>query len=181
MPAILEWTHTVVEDDLDGLGHANNISYLKWMQSAALAHSAAQGWPVEAYAALGCGWVVRSHFIEYLAPALLGDTILIRTWVADMGKVTSRRRFLILRGGDDSRRGASERHSHAERGNEIERAKRSSPRPRRTGRSSITAPAHPSASRLRSRGHSRSLRMMRPPYLPKAATGRNQSSLHRSS
>ena len=96
MPAILEWTHTVVEHDLDGLGHANNISYLKWMQSAALAHSAAQGWPVEAYAARG--WVVRSHFIEYLAPAMLGDTILIRTWVADMGKVTSRRRFLILRG-----------------------------------------------------------------------------------
>ncbi len=102
MPAILEWTHTVVEHDLDGLGHANNISYLKWMQAAALAHSAAQGWPVEAYAALGCGWVVRSHFIEYLAPALLGDTILIRTWVADMGKVTSRRRFLILRGTDET-------------------------------------------------------------------------------
>ena len=119
MPAILEWTHTVVEDDLDGLGHANNISYLKWMQSAALAHSAAQGWPVEAYAALGCGWVVRSHFIEYLAPALLGDTILIRTWVADMRKVTSRRRFLILRDGNP-RRGASERRSHAERGNEVE-------------------------------------------------------------
>ena len=103
MPAILEWTHTVVEHDLDGLGHANNISYLKWMQSAALAHSAAQGWPVEAYAALGCGWVVRSHFIEYLSPALLGDTIVIRTWVADMGKVTSRRRFLIVRGRDESR------------------------------------------------------------------------------
>ena len=101
MPAILEWTHTVVEQDLDGLGHANNISYLKWMQSAAVAHSAAQGWPGEAYAALGCGWVVRSHFIEYLVPALLGDTILIRTWVADMGKVTSRRRFLILRGGGE--------------------------------------------------------------------------------
>ena len=102
MPAILEWTHAVVEHDLDELRHANNISYLKWMQSAALAHSAAQGWPVEAYAALGCGWVVRSHFIEYLSPALLGDTILIRTWVADMGKVTSRRRFLILRGRDES-------------------------------------------------------------------------------
>ena len=39
MPEILEWTHTVVERDLDGLGHANNISYLKWMQSAALPHS----------------------------------------------------------------------------------------------------------------------------------------------
>ncbi len=104
MPAILEWTHTVVEHDLGGLGHANNISYLKWMQSAALAHSAAQGWPVEAYAALGCGWVVRSHFIEYLAPARLGDTIRIRTWVADMGKVTSRRWFLILREADEQRK-----------------------------------------------------------------------------
>lgn len=96
MPAILEWTHAVVDADLDGLGHANNISYLKWMQSAALAHSAAQGWPVEAYAALGCGWVVRTHFIEYLSPALLGDNIVVRTWVADMKKVTSLRRFLIV-------------------------------------------------------------------------------------
>lgn len=96
MPAILEWTHAVGDADLDGLGHANNISYLKWMQSAALAHSAAQGWPVEAYADLGCGWVVRTHYIEYLSPALLGDNIVVRTWVADMKKVTSLRRFLIL-------------------------------------------------------------------------------------
>ena len=96
MPAIFEWTHTVANADLDGLGHANNISYVKWMQSAALAHSAVQGWPVEAYSELGCGWVVRSHFIEYLSPALLGDTIIVRTWVADMKKVTSLRRFRIL-------------------------------------------------------------------------------------
>ena len=96
MAAILEWTHTVVEGDLDGLGHANNISYLKWMQSAALEHSAVQGWPAERYAELGFGWVVRSHFIEYLSPALLGDTIVVRTWVGDMRKVTSLRRFKIL-------------------------------------------------------------------------------------
>lgn len=96
MPAILDWTHVVAEADIDELGHANNISYLKWMQSAALAHSASQGWPAEAYAALGCGWVVRSHFIEYLSPALRGDRIVVRTWIADMKKVTSRRRFRIL-------------------------------------------------------------------------------------
>lgn len=104
MPAILEWTHIVAEADLDGLGHANNISYLKWMQSAALAHSAAQGWPPEAYSALGCGWVVRTHFIEYLSPALLGDTIVVRTWIADMKKVTSLRRFKIItnRGGEET-------------------------------------------------------------------------------
>ena len=32
MPAILEWTHTVVEHDLDGPGHANNISSSSWGQ-----------------------------------------------------------------------------------------------------------------------------------------------------
>jgi acyl-CoA thioester hydrolase len=102
MPAIFEWTHTVADADLDGLGHANNISYLKWMQSAALGHSAIQGWPAEAYAQLGCGWVVRTHFIEYLSPALRGDQLVVQTWVADMKKVTSMRRFRIqtTRGGD---------------------------------------------------------------------------------
>jgi acyl-CoA thioester hydrolase len=102
MPAIFDWNYEVAERDLDGLGHANNISYLKWMQSAALAHSAAQGWPIEAYQALGKGWVVRSHFIEYFAPARLGDKIIVRTFIANMKKVTSLRRFEILRTPDDT-------------------------------------------------------------------------------
>ncbi len=101
MPAIFDWEYVVVERDLDGLGHANNISYLKWMQSAALAHSAAQGWPVEAYQTLGRGWVVRSHQIEYFASAHLGDKIVVRTFVANLKKVTSLRRFHILRASDN--------------------------------------------------------------------------------
>lgn len=101
MPAIYDWEHVVVERDLDDLGHANNISYVKWMQSAALAHSAAQGWPVEAYREIGHGWVVRSHFIEYLAPARLGDQIVVRTFVADLKKVTSLRKFVMIRVRDE--------------------------------------------------------------------------------
>lgn len=100
MPAIFDWKHVVCERDLDDLGHANNISYLKWMQSAALAHSAAQGWSVEAYRELGQGWVVRSHQIEYLAAARLNDEIIVRTFVADLKKVTSLRRFIISRAAD---------------------------------------------------------------------------------
>ena len=96
MPAIYDWKHVVSERDLDDLGHANNISYLKWMQSASLAHSAAQGWPIEAYRALGQGWVVRSHYIEYLTSALLGDEIVVRTWVANLKKVTSLRRYHMI-------------------------------------------------------------------------------------
>lgn len=102
MPAVFEWMHVVCERDLDDLGHANNISYLKWMQSAALAHSAAQGWSVEAYRTLGQGWVVRSHEIQYLTPALLGEEIRVRTWIANLKKVTSLRRYHIMRVADDT-------------------------------------------------------------------------------
>ncbi len=97
MPAIFEYRHQVTYDEIDGVGHVNNIAYLRWMQDAAVAHSTAQGWPSEAYHQLGLGWVVRSHFIEYLVPAFSGDEIVVRTWVADMKRVTSMRRYELLR------------------------------------------------------------------------------------
>ena len=97
MPAIFEYRHQVTTDEIDGVGHVNNIEYLRWMQHAAIAHSAAQGWPSKAYYELGQGWVVRSHFIEYLVPAFSGDEIVVRTWVADMKRVTSMRRYELLR------------------------------------------------------------------------------------
>ena len=100
MPAVFDWSYIVDQTDLDEIGHANNISYLKWMQSAALEHSAAQGWPPEAYQKLGHGWVVRSHQIEYLTSAYLQDEIIVRTSVENMKKVTSRRRYSILRARD---------------------------------------------------------------------------------
>ena len=100
MPAIFSYEHTVRDDEIDAvIGHVNNLAYLKWMQSAAMAHSAAQGWPTEAYEKLGAGWVVRSHQIEYLRPAFPGDEVVVRTWVADFKKVTSLRRYEIVRGG----------------------------------------------------------------------------------
>src|SRR5262245_11355460 len=97
MPAIYEHSHTVEPEEIDALGHAGNIHYLRWTQAAALAHSAAQGWPEEAYQQLGLGWVVRSHEIEYLRPALAGDELIVRTWVARFKRVTSLRRYQILR------------------------------------------------------------------------------------
>jgi acyl-CoA thioester hydrolase len=99
MPAVFEYPHVVADAEIDDvLRHVNNLAYLKWMQAAAMAHSAAQGWPAEAYLKLGAGWVVRSHQIEYLSPALPGDEIVVRTWVADLGKATSLRRYKVVRG-----------------------------------------------------------------------------------
>ena len=100
MPAIFEYHHTVRDDEIDAQGHANNVCYVAWMQEAALAHSAAQGWPAEAYQRLGMGWVVRSHAIEYHQSARAGDEITIKTWVANFTRVTSLRRYRIIRQAD---------------------------------------------------------------------------------
>jgi acyl-CoA thioester hydrolase len=103
MPAIFEYTHVVTSDEIDALGHANNLRYLGWMQSAALAHSAAQGWPAEAYQRLGLGWVVRSHEITYERPAFVADAIVVRTWVAGFRRASSVRRYDIMRSADGKR------------------------------------------------------------------------------
>lgn len=100
MPAVFDYPHTVLPEEIDALGHANNVAYVAWMQSAAVAHSEAEGWPGRRYQNLGQGWVVRAHTIQYLQPATLGEHIVVRTWVASMKKATSLRRYRILRPAD---------------------------------------------------------------------------------
>jgi acyl-CoA thioester hydrolase len=100
MPAVFDFEHTIGDGEIDAQGHVNNLEYLRWMQSAAVAHSVAQGWPAERYQQIGAGWVVRSHHIEYLRPAFAGEKILVRTWVSDFRKITSLRKYRILRVSD---------------------------------------------------------------------------------
>lgn len=102
MPAVFHWEHTVRDEEIDGQGHANNVAYVQWMQAAAVAHSAAQGWPGARYRQIGCGWVVRRHTIEYLQPAFAGQPIVVRTWVATMKRVSSLRRYQIVRAADQA-------------------------------------------------------------------------------
>jgi len=87
----------VVEQDIDNLGHASNLVYLRWVQEAALAHSTALGFPETVYLARGQAWVVRKHEIEYLRPAVLGDRLRIETRVASMKVANSLRKTRILR------------------------------------------------------------------------------------
>jgi acyl-CoA thioester hydrolase len=95
---IFEFEHCVHADEIDELKHAGNYHYIKWMQHAAVAHSTANGWSADRYRSLGSGWVVRSHQITYLKPAFEGDALVIRTWVANLGRVTSLRCYEILNG-----------------------------------------------------------------------------------
>lgn len=93
MPIYYEYLHSVRDGEIDELGHANNTAYFQWMQSAAIAHSSEQGWPMERYREKGWAWLVRRHEIEYRRPVLSGAEVRIRTWVADMNRFTSLRKF----------------------------------------------------------------------------------------
>src|SRR5205823_6575658 len=90
----------VREADIDDLGHASNLVYLRWVQEAALAHSTALGFSWQAYMARGEAWVVRRHEIEYLRAAVLHDRLRIETRVESMKVANSVRRTAIFRGSE---------------------------------------------------------------------------------
>lgn len=71
----------VADADIDELGHASNIAYVRWIQDVAIAHSTAVGLDMDAYRRLGGVFYVRRHEIDYLRPALRGDVLEVRTWI----------------------------------------------------------------------------------------------------
>lgn len=94
--AQFEYELTVSSAVIDENGHANNVEYLRWMQDAAIAHSDLVGCS-NATDADDASWYVRSHRIEYLSPARAGERIVLKTWVVDMRRVASLRRYEIVR------------------------------------------------------------------------------------
>ncbi len=71
--------------DIDGLGHVNNIVYLRWVQDAAAAHWSAAATDDQKTEYM---WVVVRHEIDYFVPAFLADDLIARTYV---GAVTGAR------------------------------------------------------------------------------------------
>ena len=89
---------TIPENSIDENGHVNNVVYVQWMQDIAVEHYASIG----GIRAQGpdATWVVREHKIEYLLPAFLGEEIEIRTWVENIRKVRSLRKYEFVRKAD---------------------------------------------------------------------------------
>ncbi|MDB9721118.1 acyl-CoA thioesterase [Winogradskyella sp.] len=69
---------TVSKEDLDDLNHVNNVRYVQWVQDIAKEH-----WLTYATKDILAtySWFLVNHFIEYKNQALLGDTLLIKTYV----------------------------------------------------------------------------------------------------
>lgn len=95
------YTHTLIvpQSAIDANGHVNNVEFVRWMQEAAIAHADAAGCSAATLAA-GATWLARSHRIDYLRPAYAGEQIAIRTWVKDIRRAFSRRRYEFVRAAD---------------------------------------------------------------------------------
>lgn len=87
----------VVDGDIDLLGHASNIAYIRWIQEVALAHSAAVGLPPEGYQRLGAVFVIRRHEVDYLRPVFRGDRLELRTWIDSVFAAKCKRGTEIVR------------------------------------------------------------------------------------
>jgi acyl-CoA thioester hydrolase len=97
VPTVHETRIPVRRDDVDHLGHVNNLVYVRWVQDVAAAHwrsatTDEQRSRIE--------WVVVRHEIDYKAPAFEGDEVVARTWVEAWTAVTSDRHTEIRRASD---------------------------------------------------------------------------------
>ena len=92
-----ELTVAVQGGDIDELQHVNNVVYLAWVQDVAIAH-----WnsltSEQDRAALA--WVALRHEIDYKSAAVLGDTVIARTWTGVAKGLRYSRHTEIIRASD---------------------------------------------------------------------------------
>ena len=86
--AFFETKYTVKSSHIDELNHVNNVVYLQWIQDIANLH-----WTQlkKSEDTTDYVWVVIRHEIDYVGQALLGDSIVAKTWVGKTGGIRSTR------------------------------------------------------------------------------------------
>jgi acyl-CoA thioester hydrolase len=94
---VFEMAIAVAPPDIDGLGHVNNVVYVRWVQDIAVAHWRAVASAADQERFL---WIVVRHEIDYKQAARLGDTILARTWVGAATRIRFERHTELLRASD---------------------------------------------------------------------------------
>lgn len=97
--AVFSYEFDIPVTAVDANGHVNNVVFVQWMQDAAVQHYEAMG-GVSHTRAIGASWVVRSHTVEYLRPAFEGERVRVQTWVANLRRVRSLRRYHFVRAAD---------------------------------------------------------------------------------
>lgn len=100
-PTPFIYTHTVIEDELDFLGHVNNKSYLHWIEHVSWMHAKSVGTSHEQQKQLNRVMAVYENCMQYKASCYLGDELLIATWIGEqIGCCRRERYFQIIRKSD---------------------------------------------------------------------------------
>ena len=86
-----------VPEDIDELGHVNNVVYVRWIQDVAIAHWRAAATTTQQDEV---AWVAVRHEIDYKHPTLLSDGVVARTWVGTADAVRFERHTEIVRESD---------------------------------------------------------------------------------
>ena len=94
------YTFQVKREDINFNNHVNNVTYLSWMIEAATKHSQSVGLGYEKCLEFGGTWVAKSHTIEYKKPSFENDELQMKTWIEDIGKILSTRRYELTRPSD---------------------------------------------------------------------------------
>lgn len=89
---------SVFEHDIDSLGHANNVVYLRWVQQVSSAHWLHASTPQQQ---TDYAWVAIRHELDYLRPAFLDDQLVARTYVGSVTGVRFERFVEIVRSADN--------------------------------------------------------------------------------
>ena len=95
-------TLDVSSADIDAYDHVNNSVYLAWLDRAAWSHSATLGISLEeCVKTLRRGMAAHRTEIDYLRAAVLGDRVLVGTWITAVdAKLRVQRRFQVRRAAD---------------------------------------------------------------------------------
>lgn len=84
--------------DIDGLNHTNNAVYVRWCEQVGWAHSEALGLGIDDYRRLDRAMAIRRGEYDYILPTLLGEALLLATWlVGGDGRLSMERRFQLVR------------------------------------------------------------------------------------
>jgi acyl-CoA thioester hydrolase len=97
IPVVYELELSVSSDEIDGLGHVNNVVYLHWVQKIATAHWTEAATPEQQEQ---IAWVAIRHEIDYHKPAFADDRIVLRTHVGEVSGVKFERFVQIYKRSD---------------------------------------------------------------------------------
>jgi acyl-CoA thioester hydrolase len=69
-------------EDIDELGHVNNIVWISYVVQLAVTHARFLGWDLIEKRLPEATWVIHSQKITYHAPAFAGDEVFEETWIS---------------------------------------------------------------------------------------------------